>query len=112
MHYGMDGVQCPSVCGSLGRTWCLSIQTIKHIKKYIFNQHKFQHFHLQLGDQKEKGSDRIQYKFRFDPDPDPTFKKDRRSDLDPQKKGRDPDLLIMDRKILMPYMYINSDFPI
>ena len=46
--------------------------------KNIFNQHKFQHFHLQLR------SDRIQQKFRSDPDP--TFKKDCRSDLDPQKK--------------------------
>ena len=40
----------------------------------------------------------------LDPDPDSTFKKDRQSD-------RDPDLSIMDRKIIMPYhilvCYIN-----
>ena len=30
------------------------------------------------------------------------LKMDRRSDHDPQKKDRDPDLSIMDRKILMP----------
>ena len=104
MPYGMDGVQCPSAEAWGVLSAKVSIQTLKHIKKiYLFNIN-FNTFTSNLGI--EKKEDRIEFIKSFDPIPIPIPILLLKRIFIPisilKKMDRDPDLSIMDRKILMP----------